>query len=306
MARDGKFDVRLLGGAGAGLGRTIVHDGSRAKWAAGTDVIGFYRDRFAATGAVTTLTLTYAPITHSLHLYLNGTVLDEGTDYTLTDDTVAVSATTTSGDILDAKYAYAASSTAGTPGAGYTTTFTDNFNRANSTSTLGSPWFTQAREVTATWGISSNKAYVVSCPLAPSFTWWEGLALIDTGTADFDMSVTVTWTGSRQPIMAWRVSQDRDGTTNKPSFFVVSADSSYGAGKYATGSGLSTLASGTNFNSGDVCRVTCVGNAHTVYKNGVSVYSFTDTMNNTETWHGLAGVDPALGDNRYDDFSITY
>lgn len=184
-------------------------------------------------------------------------------------------------------------------------TFTDDFNRVDSTTTLGSPWFTLAREVIATWGISSNKAYVVSTPLAPSFTWWESLALIDIGTADFDMSVTVTWTGSRRPLMAWRVSQDRDGTANKPSFFAVSADASYGAGKYATGSGLSTLAFGTNFNSGDVCRVTCVGNVHTVYKNGVSIYSFSDSMNNTETWHGLAGIDPALGDNRYDDFSIT-
>lgn len=44
MARDGKLDVKLLGGPGAGPGKVPVHDGSRAKWADAVSAVLFVSD----------------------------------------------------------------------------------------------------------------------------------------------------------------------------------------------------------------------------------------------------------------------
>lgn len=74
--------------------------------------LAFLHDRFPTTGtltgAATSLTLTAIPTANSLHLYLNGLELDEGTDYTLSGNTVTVlaAAETTAGDVLEARYAY--------------------------------------------------------------------------------------------------------------------------------------------------------------------------------------------------------
>lgn len=77
-----------------------------------TVTVAFAHDRLPTSGtlaaAATTMTLTASPLTDSLHLYLNGLELDEGTDYTLSGRTVTIlsPAGTATGDVLDARYAY--------------------------------------------------------------------------------------------------------------------------------------------------------------------------------------------------------
>lgn len=72
----------------------------------------FARDRFPTgtgtlSGATSSVTLSLTPLDASLHLYLNGLALDEGTDYDLAGNEVTFTGTTpTAGDIVDARYAY--------------------------------------------------------------------------------------------------------------------------------------------------------------------------------------------------------
>ncbi len=76
------------------------------------ETVFFQRDRFPAFDTITTpntfYTLSYEPILHSLHVYLNGQEQKEGTDYGLDGKIILISEDmqVSSGDVIDARYAF--------------------------------------------------------------------------------------------------------------------------------------------------------------------------------------------------------
>ncbi len=66
----------------------------------------FKKDTFTLAGTTGTWALTYVPVTDSLHIYNGAAVLVEGTDYTLSGQTVSILGGGISGDGLVARYAY--------------------------------------------------------------------------------------------------------------------------------------------------------------------------------------------------------
>lgn len=105
--------------------------------------------------------------------------------------------------------------------------FTDNFNRANSSSSVGGTgWTVRMRKssfVTSAWGISSNRAYCASTPTSGG-TLSASLLLHDNGPGDFDMTFTLpTYTSGpfTAPVAAFRANLAADDGNNGLSYFVV-------------------------------------------------------------------------------------
>lgn len=168
------------------------------------------------------------------------------------------------------------------------TTRTDTFDRANSTSSLGTPsdggsaW----TALSGTWGISSNQAYT-------SAAISDSLAVLDSGSADTTVGVTVA-TNSSNPGLIWRASDVNNLFLWTRSGIVYRKQS----GSYTS------LGTRSTFTSGDVIEVDLSGSTFTGWKNGVSWGAdITSTFNQTATLHGLRS-DNNTG-NRFDDFGIT-
>lgn len=68
----------------------------------------FGYDTFTLASTTPTVTLAHIPVANSVHVYLNGVEQTETTDYTLTDDSLAVQTAMAalSGDVLHVRYAY--------------------------------------------------------------------------------------------------------------------------------------------------------------------------------------------------------
>lgn len=168
---------------------------------------------------------------------------------------------------------------------------TDNFNRANNASSLGTPsdagsnWVT----VAATWGIFSNAAY------APSS---GGSAYLESSLSDCDVQLTV-------PVVADGAIAARivDFTTYEECLYCGIKSDGLRLYEKTFGGGFSLIGSHTTsgVSNGDTIKVTCNGTAITVYQNGVSRISVTSSLNTTATKHGLYAFDSTA---RFDDFSI--
>ena len=168
----------------------------------------------------------------------------------------------------------------------------DDFNRADSTTTLGSTTTGQAWAVSATGGvtaqagINSNRAYFSS--FSGSAT---AFAVIDAGIADVTLEVTFPIAYTDQGL-TWRyVDVNNQFAMNKTTAYRRLA------GGFAT---LVTFSQA--FTTGDRVKVTAFGNFHTIYKNDVQVGTFTDANFNTATKHGIASFNDTAG--RFDDFKV--
>lgn len=191
------------------------------------------------------------------------------------------------------------------------TSVTDDFNRADNTSSIGGTgWTIVARHDstrTTTWGITSNTAYC-SANATVSGTLNESLAVRAATAADFDMTLTIAslvTSPFNAPIACWRVDLSADDGVNGLSYFALF--NGYGISFYASGTGAAgPYGSAVTFAVGDVVRIVVTGNTHEVYQNGALVSTASRFENNTATAHGLASYGPSFAHATFDDFSLTY
>lgn len=175
---------------------------------------------------------------------------------------------------------------------------TDNFTRADSSSSLGTPSDAGAAWTVAggsTWGISSNAAYV-------STYSGDAYAVLSSGITNAVVQVTVpTFPAGTTPGLIFRY-QDASN------FMLLHCDNSattmaiYKRSGGSYGSALATNAA-IAFSAGDVLKVTVDGSGNIAcFQNGVSKVTLTDNSFSTQTSHGLRlGGASAL---TFDDFSI--
>lgn len=268
----------------------------------GGSTIYSHRDSLTAASGNTILTLGATPVAGSPLVWVNGSIKWPTTDYTISGNVITFNSGLTGGHVVLVKYESTTSTytaaTLTTPGVN----IVDNFNRADSTSSLGSTstgskaWTQHA----GTWGIASNKAYVsnghagVTC-----------LATVDSDVADGTISAVVSsTTGTATGGLIFRA----DGSGNQ---FVVEiyVDSAYTPKIYKGVAGsYSVIATGssTTVASGSVLSVTLSGGSIVVKDDGVTIVSVTDSSYNSNDRHGLyltasAGSSSTL---RFDDFSI--
>lgn len=159
----------------------------------------------------------------------------------------------------------------------------DGFNRADSSTTLGSAdsgaaWVPQL----GTWGISSNQAY---CPSGSSA---QGIATQNIGTANYQADVDIATLGDHNSGIVVRASDANNA-------ILCLGDTIYSmiAGAFAS------LATYSAFGNGDHMTVVCQGSSIVVKKNGVQVASITSTFNQTAT---LAGLRAQTATARFDNF----
>ena len=176
----------------------------------------------------------------------------------------------------------------------------DDFNRADNASSLGTA--TSGHVWTAlggTWGISSNKAHISNATgLKPAY--------VECGAADVSVQATLNKTDASNNLnrigIAFRIS---DASNFLYAYYLTS-----------TGLRLFKLVAGVNTQIGtatvtgtnnDVLKVVTSGDQIEVYQNGVlKIGPITETHNQTATKHGLffevGGSSFTLC--RWDDFSI--
>lgn len=156
----------------------------------------------------------------------------------------------------------------------------DSFNRADSTTNLGSTdgagtldpiaWTQQA----GTWGIETNRAYT-SAGAARS------VATVELSQADVDLSITVAFGSSGTGGLVFRFVD----TSNYWRLVLVST-TLIRLIKRTSGSDNVVGTFGTAA-SGDVLRILAAGSSITAYRNGSSIITTTDTDLQTATKHGL-------------------
>lgn len=170
----------------------------------------------------------------------------------------------------------------------------DDFNRADSTSSLGTPSDGGSSWVAAagTWGINSNRGYLATS------SGGQETAYLESSVADVDVQVTLAVSGSDYGVCA----RLTDASNNL--IGIRSGASDYRIYKRVAGSftQLGSTVAVTSAN-GDVMKFTANGSSLTLYQNGVSKVTATDSFNNTATKHGLRSN--ADTTTRFDDFSIT-
>lgn len=157
----------------------------------------------------------------------------------------------------------------------------DSFNRPNSTTSLGVNIYNQPWTILGgvSYGISGGQAYRNASTVA------ESAVVRNTGKADVDLSVCVGTLATKGGGPAWRASDANN-------FFVVDIVGT-GAGNakvYKRVAGAYTQigsALSVEVKNGSVVRVTHIGNAITVYVDGVIAFTGTDATNNTATQHGF-------------------
>lgn len=157
----------------------------------------------------------------------------------------------------------------------------DSFNRANSTTALGTTdsynggtaktWVADV----GTWGISNNKAYEITASTT-------GLVWVDTGFSDFSVSADIAWQSNAGIVARYTSATDyifaRIGTTDIKLFKTVAGTSTQIGNTYTF-----TPSAGTTYN----LKISLSGSSLTVYKDGSSVITATDTFNQTATRAGF-------------------
>lgn len=170
----------------------------------------------------------------------------------------------------------------------------DNFNRADSTTSLGSPsdggspWSALA----GTWGIASNTAYCVTSTS-------QAAAVTDAGSAAVRVGVTLATYVSDIGLIA-------RATDNNNYFVVVFSSLGIRIFRHQSGGFVGVGSQVTQaFSAGNlVVYEVNAANEHRIYLNGTLVYGpFTDSFNSTATLHGIRANSNTTA--RFDDFSIT-
>lgn len=158
----------------------------------------------------------------------------------------------------------------------------DSFNRANSTTSIGTADTYQAwSNLIGTLGINGNRAYVVGAAA-------DNIAVLNAGVADCEVQVTFAQWASLQRL-AFRVTS-LPVTAYKWEGFVVQAETGIGYRlfRYQAG-GFTQLGStySTTPANGDVVKVVTAGTSISVYLNGALIITATSSFNQTATLHGL-------------------
>lgn len=176
---------------------------------------------------------------------------------------------------------------------------TDSFDRADTTSAIGTPSDSGGAwtQDIGTWGITSNLGYKSANNNAVEF------ASLDSSSSNIEVQATITG-GSAAAYggMAARVSN-----SSNLLFVEMNVNGASGYLKlYRRVAAANTQIGSTYTGSlanGDVIKMRCdSANLITVYQNGVSRVSATESAGSTNTRHGLYVYSTAY---RYNDFSIT-
>lgn len=172
---------------------------------------------------------------------------------------------------------------------------TDDFNRADNSTTLGTAPTGQAWEVLTsgtTFGISSNRASKTA-----TGTDVEGVAVLETGRSDVDISITVAAVGGGLgPVFR---------ATDAQNCWVVDGGNGHKLYKRVGGSfgtPLGTVATAAAV--GDVVRVIASGNTISASVNGGTPLVVTDSFNQTATKHGIRISGTGAPTGRLDNLSI--
>lgn len=170
----------------------------------------------------------------------------------------------------------------------------DNFNRTNSTTALGTPsdagsdWVA----ITGTWGISSNKAYNVTEDS-------NAKAVLDAGTPDVSVTVTLTQNGGHNAGVFARLA-DAD---NYYRLRYNWDEGRLSLVKFVANTPTLLAQVDVGFSDGDTITLECLGNRLKGYINSDLHILELDESLPTGDLHGLySRYDPAP---RFDDFSIT-
>lgn len=171
---------------------------------------------------------------------------------------------------------------------------TDNFNRADSATALGTPsdagsnWVAQS----GTWGIASNRGYLATA------SGGQENAVLESSVADVDIQVTAPVVGVDGGVIA-RAADNSN--------YIVGTFGSGGSMRLFKNVADSFTQLGATFNgtvsNGDVFKLSAdSSDALTFYQNGNSRVSATDGAGSTNTKHGIRSHGDA---STFDDFSIT-
>jgi hypothetical protein len=173
---------------------------------------------------------------------------------------------------------------------------TDNFDRADSTTTLGTAsdgihaWTPQV----GTWGINTNQAY---CPTLSS---GSGVATVNYGARACTMQVTIKTLGGN-----WGFFMAHEGPADVIWCRYEGTFSRVKVSLLRTGFATVDLINVSGaWSANDVMKLNLAGNTVTLYKNGASIGNSTDARlaDATGVDHGLFTSSTAA---RFDDFSIT-
>jgi hypothetical protein len=152
------------------------------------------------------------------------------------------------------------------------TTVSDNFDRADSTTTLGTDW---TAVTSSTWGISSNEAYMVSASVVPIDAFYDTSAL-----SDPDMYAEAALSGVGAGEGEWGLMVRRHGTSSTRTFY-YGGPRRLAAGyisKVVGGTLTSGFLSGSTTNSGtQTWKLDVNGTTLTLYQDGVSRATGTDS-----------------------------
>lgn len=175
---------------------------------------------------------------------------------------------------------------------------TDNFNRADSNTALGTPsdggsaWVA----VSGTWGILSNAAYKVNADNV------NQEAYLESSVSDVDVQVTIASGTTQGPSIVARLADDN----NYLNFLWLTDGVSLQMYKDVAGAftQLGSTFTGTAA-AGDVFKFTVNGSSLTAFLNGVSRITATDSAGSTNTKHGIRSFRNITIAHSFDDFSIT-
>lgn len=175
----------------------------------------------------------------------------------------------------------------------------DNFNRADNTSTMGTPsdggsdWVADQ----GTWGITGNAGYTVAGAGDN-----QCIATLESSLADVSVECKITFVSTTDCGIVGRVADSTNyilvafrDTGNTIELYTRIAGTFTSLGAY-TGSVA----------TGDVIKLTMNGASLEVFQNGISRLTASNGAGSSNTKHGLRqSSDFGSGNTRFDDFSIT-
>lgn len=173
----------------------------------------------------------------------------------------------------------------------------DSFNRANSTTGLGTTdsfnggTNTAWQAITGTLGINTNQAYNAGATN-------DALAVVDAANADVKVSITIaTANGIAEDAVYFRVTD----ANNK--WRAIRSSATLFLQKFVSGTKTNVGSTAYSVVNGDVLSVTVSGSSITVTVNGTTKLTATDTFNQTVTKHGF-GQGTQSNVSRYDNFQV--
>jgi hypothetical protein len=172
---------------------------------------------------------------------------------------------------------------------------TDTFNRADSSSGMGSTDGTGTKDPAA-WNLTAPGCYGIQTNRAYPVLNAQNVAWIDLAAADVDLSVTAAAFGAAGVLIAFRFAD--------LSNYLYAVAYSGGVLLIRRQAASNTVLAGpiAGFTAGETLRVVAVGSSITVYRNAAVVATVTETFNATVTKHGV-GFGGTTGNPRADNWS---